>query len=322
MSLMPLVQRTLARGMLALFAGGELSGQAGGGPAGRPSTEQFTTDAGVDIDAAFTPDGKFVVYSSSRSGSLELWMRPVDGGAVLQLTTSGNGSADRNPSVTPNGGVVVFQSDRVNRTRNIWALDLKSRSLSQLTSLADGASNPAVSVKGDICFTRSYANGNLSIWVMSADGRNPRELGNGLDCAWTPNGAQVVFSRSADSRSGTGQYDLWIMDIDGQHPRVLLSTGDAWERAPSVSPDGKVVVFTRYEGAFSSDLVEVPGGFQVRRGLRAALWSVSLADGGAATQLTEPTAFNSYASYAPDGRSMVFTSDRTGSADLWVLRTR
>lgn len=316
---MPFARRSLSCGMIVFFLSGELSAQSGSGPAGRPATQQLTTDPGVDIDAAYTPDAKFVVYSSSRSGSLELWMRPIDGGAVQQLTTSVNSSADRNPSVAPGGGTVVFQSDRVNRTRNIWAMDLRTRSLSQLTSLADGASNPAVSSKGDICFTRSYANGNLSIWVMSSDGRNPREIGNGLDCSWTPDGAQVVFSRSADSRAASGQYDLWIMDSDGQNSRVLLSTGDAWERSPSVSPDGKVVVFTRYEGTFSSDLVEVPGGFQVRRGLSAGIWSVSMT-GGAATQVTERTSFNSFASFSPDGKSIVFTSDRAGSADLWVTR--
>jgi Tol biopolymer transport system component len=313
--------RFLAFVLSTLVVTGEVSAQTGGGGAGRAATEQFTTDAGVDIDATYTPDGKFVVYASSRTGSLELWMRPVGGGAVLQLTTSVNGSADRNPSLTADGQTVIFQSDRVNRTRNIWSLDLRTRAMSQLTSLSDGGSNPAVSSKGDICFTRSYASGNLAVWVMSGDGRNPRELGAGMDCAWTPSGGQILFSRSADARTGAGQYDLWIMEADGQSPRVLLGTGDSWERSPTVSPDGRTVVFTRYEGAFSSDLVEMQGGFQVRQGLRTALWSVPMS-GGAASQLTEPTEFGSYASYAPDGKSIVFTSNKTGSADLWVLRPR
>jgi Tol biopolymer transport system component len=284
------------------------------------ATVQVTSDPGVDIDPVLSRDAKYVIYASSRSSSLELWMRPLGGGALFQLTSSVNQSADRNPALTADGATVVFQSDRVSGTRNIWAMDLKTRSLMQLTNTSDGASNPDVSSKGEVCYTRSYEDGRLAIWVMSLDGQNARELGLGLDCAWTPDGKQIVFSRNSDSR-GDGQYDIWLMDSDGQNARVLLTTPDTWERAPVVSPDGKTVVFTQYESSFSSDLMEVQGGFQVRPGLHAALRSISLA-GGARTELTDLGSFNSYASFSPDGGTIVFTSTRSGSADLWSIASR
>jgi TolB protein len=112
------------------------------------AVEQLVADAGIDIDPVVTPDGKSLLYASSRSGMLELWLRPLVGGATYQITSSVNGSADRKPSMSPDGKTIVFTSDRVGDVRNIWSLDLGTRSLAQLTSYPDDAAGPSFAPDG------------------------------------------------------------------------------------------------------------------------------------------------------------------------------
>ena len=81
------------------------------------------------------------------------------------------------------------------------------------------------------------------LWIVGADGRGARVL---VDCeapcawfddpAWAPDGRTVVWSRFADG------FDVWAMAPDGTSPRAVTTTPYD-ELAPSVSPDGRDVVF-------------------------------------------------------------------------------
>ena len=282
---------------------------------------QITAEPGIDIDPAVTRDGRNVIYASSRSGQLELWMRPLEGGAVSQLTTSVNNSADRGPSLLPDGSGVLFQSDRVGGARNIWLISLGTRSLTQITNVADGASHPVVSPDGQtVCFTRSYPDGRLALWMVRIDGTSPREVTAGFDCAWMPSGDRVVFARAEAAGSRTQRGGIWIADVDGRNARELVGGVDLYVRSPAIAPDGQVVVYTRYMRPFSSDIAEVPGGFLIRQGVLSGIWMTTIGETQTAPrQLIDATSYNSFATFTPDGRRVVFTSTRSGSADLWAV---
>jgi Tol biopolymer transport system component len=284
---------------------------------------QVIAEPGVDIDARFDPAGTRLVFASSRSGSLEIWMRILGASALYQITTATNGSADRNPSFTPDGRTIVFQSDRVTGVRNIWAVGVADRSLVQLTNYRDGASHPSISPDGkSICFTRSLANGRTSIWLMSAEGAEPRALHDGVDCAWTPDGRRIVFAANSGSDDHP-QYDIWAMKPDGNEAASLTNTALSWERSPAVSPDGRFLLYSAYQGAFSSDLEEVRGGIRIRPNITAGIWLLDLSSvERGAQQIVEPAGFNSFGSWSSDGTKIVFTSTRSGSADVYVVEVR
>jgi Tol biopolymer transport system component/DNA-binding winged helix-turn-helix (wHTH) protein len=79
------------------------------GPPALSRTAQLTTSSGLDVDAAWSPDGSLLAYSSDRSGSFEIYLRSRDAVAKeLQLTNDGNQNFA--PNFSPDGRSVVYSS--------------------------------------------------------------------------------------------------------------------------------------------------------------------------------------------------------------------
>ncbi|WP_059026699.1 S41 family peptidase [Gabonibacter massiliensis] len=76
----------------------------------------------------------------------------------------------------------------------------------------------------------------------------------------------------------------------------VLSAGPLWMRYPSISPDGKQIVFS-YKG----DIYKVS------------------ADGGRAEQLTTNPGYETYPIWSPDGKYIAFASDRYGNLDIFIM---
>jgi len=77
-----------------------------------PKATQWSSDTGLTMAPAISPNGNLVAFSSDREGSagLALWTRPFDSGAPTRLT-SGEFS-DSDPDFSPDGRQVVFRSER------------------------------------------------------------------------------------------------------------------------------------------------------------------------------------------------------------------
>ena len=306
---------SLALAVALIAVGSQLAAQTTGS-----LVRQIIGGPGLDIDVTLSADGKQFAYASSRGGTLEIWMRSVDGGPLHQVTTASANSADRYPNFTADGRSMIFQSDRGGGVRNIWMVELGSRALAQLTTFPDGgASHPALSPDGkSVCFTRTTAVGSVAIWVVGIDGRDARELTMGVDCAWMRDG-RIVFSRPSDLQNPL-RYDQWIIGADGKGGRALTTTAQPWSRNPVPSPDGRWLVYTAYEVAPSGDIREVSGGFMIDPSLRTTIWLASLTEPDRPhRQLVSGGGFNSYPTWTKNGRNLMFTSTRSGSADVWSV---
>lgn len=168
---------------------------------------QISSEKSVEFDPSYSKDGTRIYFSSDRGGNLELWMLPVSGGGIQQLTNSSNYSADCSPHPSPSKEEVVFQSTRVTRRWNIWKISLGNRGLTQLTNNPYGSFGPKFSPAGAriayVAYDRTYT---PYIWVMGSSGENPTQLGPGLWPDWSPKGEVLEYCKSTRSDN----YDIGL----------------------------------------------------------------------------------------------------------------
>ena len=78
-------------------------------PVQRPLT-RLTFGSGLQTDVTWSPDGRFIAYTSDRTGNFDIWVQPVSGGNPVQVTRSL--AQDTHPDWSPDGSTLVFRSER------------------------------------------------------------------------------------------------------------------------------------------------------------------------------------------------------------------
>ena len=71
------------------------------------ASAQLTTDAGLEIHPAISPDGKFVAYAAGTSQQMRIYIRPTTGGRTIQLTDD-SAAVESQPRWSPNGNQLLF----------------------------------------------------------------------------------------------------------------------------------------------------------------------------------------------------------------------
>jgi eukaryotic-like serine/threonine-protein kinase len=104
-----------------------------------PDGKAATRGRGRDRQPAFSPDGATVVFSSNRSGNLDLWLMNVETGALRQATD--DPAADWDPAYSPDGKHLLWSSDR-SGSLQVWMANADGTGERQVTRDAVGAENP------------------------------------------------------------------------------------------------------------------------------------------------------------------------------------
>jgi Tol biopolymer transport system component len=87
---------------------------------------QLNTGGNLDYDAMFSPDGKWIVFTSERNASSNIYRIHPDGSGLERLTD--NAGFDDQASLSPDDNQLAFISSRGGGSNNIWILDIKTRS--------------------------------------------------------------------------------------------------------------------------------------------------------------------------------------------------
>ncbi len=199
---------------------------------------------------SWTLDGREIVYAEAqvhRTFSVfnDLSAVDVGSGRVRRIT---RGARAYDPDVSPDGRTIVFARKMGDRSE-LFTVDLDGRQLRPLTTSVPGAewSGPRWSPDGDaIVAARLLPGGWLDIvHVDPATGQVQNlthDRAKDVEPTWMPGGEAVVFRSDRDGISNL--YGLRL--ADGSPVRLTNVLGGAFE--PSVSPDGRSVVFSDYSG--------------------------------------------------------------------------
>jgi Tol biopolymer transport system component len=216
----------------------------------------------------------------------------------------------RSLALSPDGRTIAFESTRETGCAGIWGMNVDGSGLRKLSIGEYMATRcnflPVWSPDGNhIAFTTSRE-GKWSLYIMNADGTNPRNVAPSLDdgpnsylwaTGWAPDG-RVVFR--------DGGLQGYIVSTDGTNPELLF--GQAGDHSAEWSPDGAKVAFIRITASGSSLFVMNADGTDVRQLTnhpgRDEFW-------GDWT--------NDYERWSPDGKRMVFTNEVDGRAELHVI---
>jgi Big-like domain-containing protein/WD40 repeat protein len=247
---------------------------------------------------AFVRDGQIYLVNS-------------DGTGVVQLTKTGAGVSNYDPTWSPDGRRLAFTRGG-GASSDIYVMDADGSNLVQLTS---GGFNwePAWAPDGRTIAFSSVQSGSTGIFVVAADGgQGSRVLLNrpGYDAhpAWSPDGRKLTFT--SDWRAYDFVYDLYVMNADGSNVLPLLEGpffGPATYYFQSAwSPDGQqiAVVVCGYGWAnCSSNAPDAPQGFPQSYSAIA----VMNADGSGLHVIAQAEGYAS-PTWSPDGRTIAFGS--------------
>lgn len=285
---------------------------------------RLTTNPGRDMSPTWSPDGRYIAFLRSTGEAKGFYLVPALGGAERKLTDAygwtQSSVMSRAIAWAPDGKTLALV-DKVNENDpwSIYILSLETgerRKFMTPPAPTDSDSTVAFSPDGrTLAFVRSHnLVGDIDNYLAPGDvylapvaGGNPVRLSfsektiTGL--AWTSDGAELVFSAE---RGESGRTILWRVPAAGGTPVSVLERSGDEVLEPSISGQGHQLAFAQLSYDFNIYRIDVTGHLTDR--LKAST----------PTKLIASTQTESDPRISPDGRRVLFISNRSGNSNMWV----
>lgn len=251
---------------------------------------------------SWSPDGKTIASSvGSYKGGFHLSVIAVDAdsGEQKEFTPQKWDNVGRVAWLADGKGLIMTAEEKGALYSQIWLLSYPEGSARKITNDLNSYNGVSLTADSNTLVARQSEtianiwiapNGDLSRAKQVTTGQNGWYGLRGI--SWTPDG-HVVYSSAA-----SGNLDIWIMNADGSSQKQLTTDEEA-DFSPTVSPDGRSIVFVSDRGGMPS------------------LWRMDV-DGSNLKQLT--SGHEDYSpQISPDGQWIVFNSWRSGKQALWRM---
>jgi dipeptidyl aminopeptidase/acylaminoacyl peptidase len=284
---------------------------------------QLTTTEKKDRQPRWSPDGKSILFVSTRSGSPQLWIIDLDGGEARQLTKISTGVSD--PTWSRDGKRIAFVSA-------VWPefsdKPFKESDKLNQEKMDEQESSPVKVRVFKRLFFRHWdeyvEDKRQHLFVCDMDhgkAGEPRDVTPGdhdafptsttfsssVDYTFSPDGNFLLFTAPPrEHEAWTTNYDIWRVAVDGKgKPENLTEGNKAADGGPQFSPDGKKLAYRA----------------QKKAGYEADRWLVMVVDCDASGQFTgKPQA--DIASGIPDASVDEFIWENKGGKNPWLYCVR
>jgi TolB protein len=181
--------------------------------------QQLTNEPGYDAEATVSPKGDKIVFTSDRSGDLELYTMDMDGSNVKQITHELG--YDGGAFFSPDGSKLIFRSSRPETEEDKSEYqDLLSQGLVAPTA--------------------------MELYICNADGSDLRQLTDLGKANWAPffhpSGEKVIFASNHQGVRGF-EFNLFMINIDGTGLERISHDG-VFDAFPMFSNNGKQIIFS------------------------------------------------------------------------------
>ncbi|MDQ7797711.1 MAG: tetratricopeptide repeat protein [Candidatus Edwardsbacteria bacterium] len=263
---------------------------------------RLTGAKGNDAFPCISGDGKRIAFSSKRDGNAELYIMSGDGGDQQRLTN--HPAVDYGPSFSPDGSKLLFVSDREGNDE-VYLYDLSAKKVTRLTYSKSDDWLPCFSPDGQEVFWVSDRSGRYAVWRMSLGAGHPEK----------ENSSQVLF----EDQTGEVAYfglcsDRLIVQRESQNQSFLLSVDIS---------DGRTAEIDVPSFRSGIPTIVLPDGESIAY--------VSVCDGNDEIYLYQPDQKRSLRltnnasedfvfGFTPDGKKMLYDSDRGGDRDVYLMQ--
>jgi TolB protein len=175
-------------------------------------------ETAYNAEATVSPDGKRIIFTSTKDGDLDLYTMNLDGTDVRRVTNKVG--YDGGAYFSPDSKMIVWRANHPETSQEVADYQrLLKQNLVRPTK--------------------------MEIWVANADGSNARQVtSNGkanFAPYFTPDGKRIIFASNVDDERGR-KFELYLVGIDG-NGMERVTYGDQFDSFPMFSPDGKRLVW-------------------------------------------------------------------------------
>jgi eukaryotic-like serine/threonine-protein kinase len=189
------------------------------GQDGKNQRQLTTAETRIDRYPAVTPDGRYIVFVSTRTGNSNIYRYELDTGEQKQLTS---GASEEFPAVSADGKWVIYTATGSIK-HTLWKVSIDGGEPAQLT---DNLSTwPDVSPDGQkiACWYRAEPGARWQIAVIPITGGSPEKVidvppnaDTPIPIRWMPDGRGVSFVATRDGAS-----NVWYQPLDGGEPKQV-----------------------------------------------------------------------------------------------------